>query len=183
MVKMKKRKKKEKTSKPFAYRNEPTKDTTVTKRHDQQDAQNLIDKLSHFSEGPKVRAPEMDEVVRTSAGRCGQCGKDIYDGTYSRAGNDVYHDNCFSCSKCNQKIAGGVERVGSRLVCSNCVALPKCKRCNDSIQVIDSFVAPSDDVKFHKTCTTCAGCKIKLDLSDVFFLKNDLYCKPCAEKL
>ena len=112
------------------------------------------------------------------------CGRSITDATYSTAGGARYHTACFLCSVCKTTITSAVEKEGSSLVCAECVSLPACKRCAKPIAVKAPFVSPDDKTKYHSgTCTTCAKCKAKLDLNDVFFLQGDLHCKPCAESL
>merc|ERR1719197_928725 len=160
---------------------EAEKKSSVQRRHGDQEVAKLLSSLDRDPSMPRAQVPHMDAVKVTTAGPCAACHAEIEDANYSSTGGSKFHDLCFKCSRCNGQISGACEMEGSRLICSSCVSLPKCKRCGTDIGVTDKFVSPDDNVKYHSgRCTTCASCRTTLDLNDVFFLKGDLYCKQCA---
>lgn len=164
--------------------NEPRKETTVAKRHDERGVERLLEQLEQKQETVVATVPHMDPVNVSNAGNCGVCRTVIVDRNYATAAGNNYHESCFLCSKCRAKIVGSCDLVNDRLVCERCVDLAVCRRCAGTISSTQKFVSPSDDTKYHSgTCTTCGKCRSKLNLDEIFFLKGDLFCRDCAETI
>ena len=156
--------------------------SSVEKRHHQKDVEHLVEKLDKFGGIQAGVVPHMDPVVATTAGPCDACRKEISDAVYSSTGDGAkYHDSCFVCAKCSQKITGACEKKAGKMICAKCINLPKCKRCCEDIRAEQKFVSPEDGVQYHSgTCTTCGKCRNKLNMESIYFLRGDLYCRDCA---
>lgn len=151
------------------------------KRHDERDVNSLLGKLNQRVEMPTVRVPEAQPFVASTAGPCAACSKPISDAHFNTVEELKFHESCMRCSKCNASLNGGgpLERNGRQLVCSRCIALPRCQRCAAAIQLTDRFVEADSGAKYHSPqCLTCAKCRTSLG-GDAFAKAGDLYCREC----
>ncbi|XP_076398167.1 four and a half LIM domains protein limpet isoform X3 [Megachile rotundata] len=119
------------------------------------------------------------------ATRCVKCNKIITSGgvTYK---NEPWHRDCFTCSNCNQSLAG--QRFTSRddkPYCADCFGELFAKRCTACSKPITGIGGTRfisfEDRHWHNDCFICAGCKTSLVGHGFITDGEDIICPDCAK--
>ncbi|OXU29636.1 hypothetical protein TSAR_017040 [Trichomalopsis sarcophagae] len=120
------------------------------------------------------------------ATRCVKCNKIITSGgvTYK---NEPWHRDCFTCSHCNQSLAG--QRFTSRdekPYCADCFGELFAKRCTACTKPITGIGGTRfisfEDRHWHNDCFICAGCKTSLVGRGFITDAEDIICPECAKQ-
>ncbi|XP_014219059.1 calponin homology and LIM domain-containing protein isoform X1 [Copidosoma floridanum] len=120
------------------------------------------------------------------ATRCVKCNQIITSGgvTYK---NEPWHRDCFTCSHCNQSLAG--QRFTSRdekPYCANCFGELFAKRCTACTKPITGIGGTRfisfEDRHWHNDCFICAGCKTSLVGRGFITDAEDIICPECAKQ-
>ena len=128
---------------------------------------------------------------------CGICKKSLGKEYVNIAEDRKYHIECFLCSICNKKLAGGMFfEVDGKLYCEDDYYprfAPTCTRCDKLIK--DEYV-DIDGLNYHSTCFKCVDCQTPFKgkiFAVLFNLENCLglqyykyngvpYCTECYKK-
>lgn len=94
-----------------------------------------------------------------SVGECSSCGKEVTsDQERLKAGDRLFHSECFTCYACQNPITGKYFDVESRMYCEkdyNAIFVYDCAKCGEKIF---SNSISHDDKVYHVSCFTCEIC-------------------------
>lgn len=118
-------------------------------------------------------------------GECAGCGNEVKaDQGRLKAGNRLYHNECFTCYACQNPISGKYFDMESRIYCEKdyqSIFVYDCARCNKKIYT--NSISNDDDV-YHVECFKCDRCDkalVENGMSLPFVAKDSkLYCADCA---
>jgi len=111
---------------------------------------------------------------------CAGCGNTIT-AQFTKALNNIYHPNCFKCTKCGILLTGAFYEKDGKPYCEPDFDkfVDTCKRCK---QVITTAVMKDDKQgAYHITCFTCYSCNEPLSTS-FYYLNDEAYCQKCSLK-
>ena len=114
-------------------------------------------------------SPNKRGSYSTKASPCKACGKGIPMGKAVTVSGARYHDSCFKCHFCNQKIAGSFFSVAEGFCCPACEhRLPPvveggnvpCAKCGKTLV---GSVIKAIGKEYHKGCFVCSTCSEPLE--------------------
>jgi len=115
---------------------------------------------------------------------CAGCGKTIGDGRVFTAFSQRYHSDCFTCSKCGNKIYSFAKffEENKKPVCADCnrSTVINCMVCAKPITTL-SFMEISSK-KLHEDCYVCFHCKKHFGPEGYFEADGRLWHLPCYQK-
>ncbi|ELP89484.1 hypothetical protein EIN_391390 [Entamoeba invadens IP1] len=112
---------------------------------------------------------------------CSSCGNVIV-GKYKRCGDKKFHETCFVCSVCGDKLNDKYYIVGNTLYCQDHrhrMMGYKCGFCNELIDRDDSTALVALGRKWHKDHFLCAECKNPLNVQTARVYLEKAYCPIC----
>ncbi|EAL72124.1 hypothetical protein DDB_G0269548 [Dictyostelium discoideum AX4] len=95
-------------------------------------------------------------------------------------GGNIYHSNCFTCSKCSSSIGKNQFVTGSdgSAICKSCSDKSKQVNCFACKKPIDSTFTVVSGNKYHPNCFVCSQCKGSLEKG--YIEKDGPVCGKCA---
>jgi hypothetical protein len=130
------------------------------------------------------------------SGCCFKCKRPIGNSSVFEVANKTYHEQCFTCSKCNCALPDGVCTLLSGLPhCAACAKAPQvrtpgqaassfdpglCGACDAAIDD-DYCEMPQLTHRYHKPCFTCESCFTNLSKpgTQIFVNANKPHCRAC----
>lgn len=112
---------------------------------------------------------------------CKKCALPIYEGHAYELGDDRWHINCFTCSKCGISLGCNSNFLvlgNGNLICSNCSY--NCKQCGKKI---DDLAILTGDQAYCSNCFKCRLCKKQIEDLRYARTSKGLFCMTCHEKL
>jgi LIM domain len=116
---------------------------------------------------------------------CRKCSKIISaDEEFLYDGDIPLHIDCYTCSQCQQSLAGRfyyrlkTDSTKKRLVCETCYfrSAPVCFHC---LKIIEEISLTYGERVFHPRCFRCDQCQTPFDGALLFPYGNQLYCIRC----
>ena len=121
--------------------------------------------------------------------RCRKCSKLISaDEEFLYDGDIPLHISCYTCSQCQQSLAGRFyyrwkkDSTRKRLVCDTCYfrLVPVCFHC---LKIIEEISLVYGERVFHPRCFRCDQCQTPFDGALLFPYGNHLYCVRCYSQV
>ncbi|XP_065317561.1 four and a half LIM domains protein 1-like isoform X1 [Gordionus sp. m RMFG-2023] len=125
-----------------------------------------------------------NKQVCEEGGQCVKCNQSFKAGQRKvDIQGHAYHDDCFKCAKCSQKIGQGKCYIfNSEYICTNCYEnkiAQKCAICNEKIT---GPMLKGKDEFYHKDCIVCNSCKQSLGGKTIVNYEDKKYCIECFDK-
>ncbi|NXK61713.1 LPP protein, partial [Sylvietta virens] len=120
------------------------------------------DELEHLTKKMlyDMENPPSDEYF----GRCARCGENVVgEGTGCTAMDQVFHVECFTCIKCNNKLRGQpFYAVEKKAYCEPCY-INTLEQCSVCAKPIMERILRATGKAYHPHCFTCVMCHRSLD--------------------
>lgn len=166
------------------------------------------DSFSRFStqpkpqvEEPKIEKPKQEVIPKEDEKKCFKCNKGIKDDEFMESGQYLYHDDCFTCSKCGEIIDGPFKNTEGILTCKPCTepkkevpkvtqpevkpqpssGKPCCGACGEEI-LPGRVKLKAIDKLYHSECFKCQKCHNDFVDKKFFNLDGVPVCKDCKTK-
>lgn len=113
--------------------------------------------------------------------QCRKCHNPINEGHAYELGDDRWHIDCFSCSKCSKSLGCNLNFLvlgNGNLICVSCSY--NCKQCGKKI---DDLAILTGDQAYCLLCFKCRVCKNKIEDLRYARTSKGLFCMLCHEKL
>ncbi|KAF6130073.1 four and a half LIM domains 1 [Phyllostomus discolor] len=112
---------------------------------------------------------------------CKGCSKPIVAGDQNvEYKGTVWHQDCFTCSSCNQVIGtGSFFPKGEDFYCVTCHETKFAKQCVKCNKAITSGGVMYQDKPWHSECFVCANCSKKLAGQRFTTVEDQYYCVDC----
>lgn len=114
---------------------------------------------------------------------CVRCNKSIASSQVYELESKKWHDQCFTCYKCDKKLNADsdflVLDIGT-LICYDCS--DKCTSCGDKIDDT-AIILPSSNEAYCSNCFRCCRCSKRIKNLKYAKTKRGLCCMDCHEKL
>lgn len=115
------------------------------------------------------------------SGMCSVCNTQIT-GTKLTLDDQEFHEDCLTCSICQEKIEKKYGKEDNKLFCENCYINNFSRKCFGCKQVVLGPGIKYSENTFHKSCFKCSRCEEVLQ--NFTRSKNDQpYCTTCFEDL
>ncbi|XP_040043928.1 LIM domain-containing protein 1 [Gasterosteus aculeatus] len=116
-------------------------------------------------------------------GSCTSCSEAVYgEGRACRAMGRLFHDTCFTCSVCSEKLSGKpFYTVSGRIYCEedflHSGAHPAQEVCNNCGYLIKDMILQARGKSYHPSCFRCVLCRRSLE-AEPFTADTDnrVYC-------
>lgn len=112
---------------------------------------------------------------------CKKCGLEIVGGHAYELGDDRWHIQCFTCSKCSKSLGCNSNFLvlgNGSLICLECSY--NCKQCGKKI---DDLAILTGDQAYCSSCFRCRVCKLKIEDLRYARTSKGLFCMSCHERL
>ena len=123
------------------------------------------------------------DPINDQSSLCVRCNKSIASSQVYELESKKWHDQCFTCYKCDKKLNADsdflVLDIGT-LICYDCS--DKCTNCGDKIDDT-AIILPSSNEAYCSNCFRCCRCSNRIKNLKYAKTKRGLCCMDCHEKL
>ncbi|XP_066510831.1 LIM domain kinase 2-like [Hoplias malabaricus] len=123
----------------------------------------------------------MDEQEDRTEHVCAGCGGRIQDAFHVKVLKEAWHNACFRCSECCDRLKNWYYERDGKLFCGKHYWEKFGELCHGCSLLMTGPAMVAGEYKYHPECFLCLSCKVVIEERDTYALveRSKLYCGKC----